>query len=600
MDIKKMDIPENPGVYLMKKGDTVIYVGKAKNLKKRVSSYFNREHIDEKTRELVKNIESLDFIICNSELDALVLENNLIKKYAPKYNISLKDEKTYPYIKFTKEDYPKITIIRTTKSLDTESGYYFGPYPSGCRNLKKTLIKIFKIRDCKRDMAKKYDRPCLKFFMSLCTGPCVYKNVIDEYRENVENAKKLLKGRGREVIEHQKAKMEAASQELRFEEAILYRNQLKELENAEKSQVAEYEKAVDEDLFVFSIEGERLFVCVLNMREGKILEKNSSGTDLKGKVFDNLFQEVITDYYSKHAIPKNIVFQKEHEEGSEIVNKWLNFKSEKRIELYFPKVKSRRMELLDMALLNLHRDIESYFTRKNVLEAGLMSLYSILELKKFPRRIECFDISNIQGKDAVASMSVAIEGKLSKKDYRKFKITTKDTPDDFQMMREVADRRYSKLKEHELPDLILIDGGLGQLGSFGNILKKLKKSEFLDIISIAKREEEIFKLDENTPYIFPKSEESLKILQRLRDEAHRFGVSYHRKLRSKRVLSSELDGIEGIGPKRKEALLKKFGSVAGIKKAGEEELCTILSEALAKRVIRELNGNGEKKSIGNR
>jgi excinuclease ABC subunit C len=258
------------------------------------------------------------------------------------------------------------------------------------------------------------------------------------------------------------------------------------------------------------------------------------------------------------------------------------------------------MELLDMALLNLQRDIESYFTRKSVLEAGLMNLYSILELKKIPRRIECFDISNIQGKDAVASMSVAIEGKLTKKEYRKFKIKTKDTPDDFQMMREVAERRYSKLKEHELPDLILIDGGLGQLGSVGNILKKLKKSEFLDIISIAKREEEIFKLGETTPYIFPKSEESLKILQRLRDEAHRFGVTYHRKLRSKRVISSQLDGIEGIGPKRKEALLKKFGSVSAIKKTSEDELCTILSETLAKRLIRELNDNGEKKDTGNR
>ncbi len=449
-------------------------------------------------------------------------------------------------------------------------------------------------------MTKKYDRPCLKYFMNLCTGPCVYKEVIDEYRENVENAKKLLKGRGKEVIEYQKKKMESASEELRFEEAILYRNQLRELENAEKSQVAEYEKAVDEDLFVFSTEGERLFVCVLNMREGKILEKNSSGTDLKGKIFDDLFQEVVTDYYSKHAIPKNIVFQKEYEENSEIINEWLTLKSERKINLHFPKVKSRRMELLDMALLNLHRDIETYFTRKSVLEAGLMSLYSILELKKYPRRIECFDISNIQGKDAVASMSVAIEGKLSKKDYRKFKITTKDTPDDFQMMREVAERRYSKLKEHELPDLILIDGGLGQLGSVGNILKKLKKSQFLDIISIAKREEEIFKLGENTPYIFPESEESLKILQRLRDEAHRFGVTYHRKLRSKRVMSSQLDGIEGIGPKRKEALLKKFGSVAGIKKAGVEELKIVLSEALAKRVIEELDDNGKKKDTGNR
>jgi excinuclease ABC subunit C len=600
MDIKKIDIPENPGVYLMKKGNKVIYVGKAKNLKKRVSSYFNREHPDEKTKELVKNIEDLDFIICNSELDALVLENNLIKRYSPKYNISLKDEKTYPYIKFTKEDYPKVTIVRTTKSLNTEGGYYFGPYPHGCRNLKKTLVKIFKVRDCKRDMAITYSRPCLKYFMGLCMGPCVYKEVLEEYKENVENAKKLLKGKGKEVINLQKEKMKILSESMRFEEAILYRNHLIELETAVKNQVTEYEKSVDEDVFVFSVEGERLFVCVLNMREGKILEKKSSGTDLKGKVFDNLFQEVITDYYSGHTIPKNIVFQKDYEDDAGLLGGWFSVKSKSKTELHFPKVKSRRMELLDMALLNLQRDVETYFTKKNVLEYGLMSLYNILELKKYPRRIECFDISNIQGKDAVASMSVAIEGRLTKKEYRKFKIKSKDTPDDFQMMREVAERRYSKLKEHELPDLILIDGGLGQLGSVGDILKKLKKTDFLDIISIAKREEEIFKLDEKTPYIFPKSEESLKILQRLRDEAHRFGVTYHRKLRSKRVISSELDNIEGIGVKRREILLKRFGSVTGIKKASEEELCGVLPKAIAERVIRELNNSEKKKDTGNR
>lgn len=588
----------------MKKGDKIIYIGKAKSLRKRVYSYFNREHADEKTRELVKNIEDIETIVCNTELDALVLENNLIKRHTPKYNIALKDEKTYPYIRFSKERFPKISVIRTTKALDTDSGYYFGPYPSGAWDLKKTLIKIFKIRDCNRDMSKTYDRPCLKYFMDLCPGPCTYKNIGEDYREQVENAKKLLKGKGGEVVRDIKSRMAKASEEMRFEEAIIYRNHLKELEAAVKNQVTEYSRAIDEDIFIFSLEGGRLFLCVLNIIEGKVLGKNSSTTDLQGKIYDNLFQEIVTDYYSKHGIPDNITFAGEYEREGELISSWLNLKREgkrrKAVEVHFPKIKSRRLELLNMAYLNLAKDIRDHYLKKSVLEKGLMQLYEVLELRRVPRRIECFDISNIQGKDAVGSMSVALEGRLAKKEYRKFKVQTKDTPDDFHMMREVMTRRYSKLKEHELPDLILIDGGLGQLSSVGEILKGLKKEVFLDIISIAKREEEIFKLGENVPYIFADNDESLRILQRLRDEAHRFGVTYHRTLRSKRVLKSELDDIPGVGKVRKEKLIKRFGSVKKIKEATLEELAEVVPASVAEEVYRGLRKDVEEESIGNR
>jgi len=588
----------------MKKGDKIIYVGKAKNLRKRVYSYFNREHGDEKTRELVRNIESIETIVCNTELDALVLENNLIKKYTPKYNIALKDEKTYPYIRFSKEKFSKISVIRTTKALDTESGYYFGPYPSGAWDLKKTLIKIFKIRDCKRDMSKTYDRPCLKYFMDLCPGPCVYKEIGKEYSEQVENAKKLLKGKGKEVAREIKVKMAKASEEMRFEEAIIYRNHLKELEAAVKNQVTEYGRAIDEDIFIFSIEGKRLFLCVLNIIEGKVLGKNFITADLEEKIYDNLFQEIVTDYYSKHGIPDNITFEGKYEDEGKLISSWLNLKrpeeKRKRVDVHFPKIKSRRLELINMAALNLEKDIKDHYLKKSILEEGLMQLYEILELRRVPRRIECFDISNIQGKDAVGSMSVALEGRLAKKEYRKFKIKTKDTPDDFHMMREVMSRRYSKLKEHELPDLILIDGGLGQLSSVGNILKELKKDNLLDIISIAKREEEVFKMGENIPYIFPETDESLRILQRLRDEAHRFGVTYHRTLRSKRVLRSELDDIFGVGSVRKEKLIKRFGSVKKIKEATLEELVEVVPENVAEEIYRGLREDVEEKSTGNR
>lgn len=584
-DIKKLDIPENPGVYLMKKNSKVIYVGKAKNLKNRVSSYFNREHESEKTRELVKNIEDIEFIICNSELDALVLENNLIKKYTPKYNILLKDEKTYPYIRISKDNFPNIKIIRTTKALDTKSGLYFGPYPFGAWNLKKALVKIFKIRDCERDMNKIYPRPCLKYFMKMCPGPCTYKDIFLEYNGQVERVKNLLKGKEKEVIDSLKKDMEKAAEDMRFEEAINLREQIKEVESAVVNQVTEYGKELDEDIFLMQKEGEKVFICVLNVRDGKILGKISTHIDLKDKIEGNLEENIVTAFYSKHPIPKSIVFQEKMEDELNLVREILELQRGKKVEFHFPKIKSRRKELLEMGELNISRDIESYFKKKSVVEEGLYKIYTELSLKKYPRKIECFDISNIQGKDAVASMSVSVEGRASKKDYRKFKITCKDTPDDFAMMREVITRRYSKLPEHEFPDIVLIDGGLGQINAAGEVFKEIGKDGIAELLSLAKRDEEIYKYGESVPYSFPKEWEALKIFQRVRDEAHRFGITYHRKLRSKRVISSELDKVEGVGTKRREVLLKEFGSVKKILEEDVESLARFVPRKVAENIL---------------
>lgn len=584
-DIKKLDIPENPGVYLMKKNSKVIYVGKAKNLKNRVSSYFNREHESEKTRELVKNIEDIEFIICNSELDALVLENNLIKKYTPKYNILLKDEKTYPYIRISKENFPNIKIIRTTKALDTKSGLYFGPYPFGAWNLKKALVKIFKIRDCERDMNKIYPRPCLKYFMKMCPGPCTYKDIFLEYNGQVERVKNLLKGKEKEVIASLKKDMEKAAEDMRFEEAINLREQIKEVESAVVNQVTEYGKELDEDIFLMQKEGEKVFICVLNVRDGKILGKISTHIDLKDKIEGNLEENIVTAFYSKHPIPKSIVFQEKMEDELNLVREILELQRGKKVEFHFPKIKSRRKELLEMGELNISRDIQSYFKKKSVVEEGLYKIYTELSLKKYPRKIECFDISNIQGKDAVASMSVSVEGRASKKDYRKFKITCKDTPDDFAMTREVITRRYSKLPEHEFPDIVLIDGGLGQINAAGEVFKEIGKDGIAELLSLAKRDEEIYKYGESVPYSFPKEWEALKIFQRVRDEAHRFGITYHRKLRSKRVISSELDKVEGVGTKRREVLLKEFGSVKKILEEDVESLARFVPRKVAENIL---------------
>lgn len=588
-DIKKIDIPENPGVYLMKANNSIIYVGKAKNLKNRVSSYFNREHDSEKTKELVRHIEDIEFIICNSEIDALILENNLIKKYTPKYNILLKDEKTYPYIRISKEKFPNIKIIRTTKALDTKSGLYFGPYPFGAWNLKKILARVFKIRDCNRDMDKVYPRPCLKYYMKMCPGPCSFKDIYESYNQEVDKAKELLKGHSGEVIKKLNYDMENAAKEMNFEKAIIIREQLKEIKNAVITQVNEYGKDLDEDIFTYIREGDRIFICVLNIREGKVFGKISTNINIKNKIYSSLEEEIISAFYLKHPIPKAIVFQEFLEDKLDSIKILLENQTKRKVNFHFPKIKSRRKELLDMGILNLIKDVQTYYNKKNILEEGLHKIYTELKLKNFPRKIECFDISNIQGKDAVASMSVSVEGRASKKDYRKFKITCKDTPDDFAMMREAITRRYSKLPIHEFPDVILIDGGLGQINAVGEILKQIGKNDIADLLSLAKRDEEIYKYGESIPYKFSKDWEALKIFQRVRDEAHRFGITYHRKLRSERVISSELDKIDGVGEKRKKVLLKEFGSVAQIAKENVESLSKFVPKNVAENIVRALS-----------
>lgn len=584
LDIGKFNIPETPGVYLMKKNSKVIYVGKAKNLKNRVSSYFNKNHDNLKTNELVKNIEDIEFFITNTEVDALLLENNLIKKYNPKYNILLKDEKTYPFIKISKEEFPSIKIIRTTKALDLKNGEYFGPYPYGAWKLKNIFMKLFKIRDCNRDMKKISSRPCLKYYMKSCTAPCVYKNIKEEYSTEVESLKEILRGNTNKIVNDLKEKMNISSKNMDFEKSIVYREQIRELNNIQSSQLIQYGRELDEDIFVFKIIMDKVFICVLNMRDGKILGKLSTTIDLKNKFTDNLYEAIFMSYYSKHMLPKSIVLDNQYENEFEIVKKALEEQNLTKREFHFPKIKSRRKELLDMAYKNLERDLESYYSKKDSIEKGIKELYYTLGLKRFPLKVECFDISNIQGKDAVASMSVSVEGRPAKKEYRKFKIQCKDTPDDFSMMREVIERRYTKLDSKDFPDIILIDGGLGQINSAGEVLERIGKAGIADLLSLAKRDEEIYKYGEVTPYSLSKDSEALKMFQRVRDEAHRFGITYHRKLRSKRIISSELDKIDGIGTVRKKALFERFGSISAIKVATFEELSEVVPKNIAEKI----------------
>ena len=579
--VRYKDIPKNPGVYLMKNSrGKIIYVGKAKNLQNRVKSYFmNIKSHNAKTLELVKNIKDIEFFICKTEVEALILENNLIKKNMPKYNILLKDEKTYPYIKFTKEKFPKIEVVRSTRKLN-ENAKYFGPYPMGIYFALKSLIKIFPVRDCARNMDK-VTKPCLKYHMKTCPAPCKFKNISSEYNTNVKNFQNFLSGNSDEVLKRLENKMNELSQNMEFERAIVEREKITVLKKMLQTQIIEYSREIDEDIFVFTQKLENIFLCVLNVRDGKIIGKNHIVIKEVAGNQENIFERLIIAYYEKRNIPKNIIFDEKYSEKEELIKEWAKIEKKKEIKLYFPKIQSRRKQLLEMGYLNLNEEVEKFFRKKRLVREGLLNLKRKLRLKKMPHRIECFDISNIQGVDAVAAMTVAIDGEVTPKEYRHFKITVKDTPDDFAMMREALTRRYSKLGVEELPDLILIDGGKGQLGIAVDVLEKLKKFEYLDIISIAKREEEIFKSYESEPYIFEKSDETLKILQRLRDESHRFGITHHRKLRSKRNVKSALDSILGIGPKRKKELIKKFGLIKNIKNAKIEELMEVVPENVA-------------------
>ena len=582
--VEYKNIPDNPGVYLMKneKGK-IIYVGKAKNLRNRVSSYFkNINSHNAKTLELVKNIRDIEFFICKTEVEALILENNLIKKNKPKYNILLKDEKTYPYIKFTREKFPKIEVVRSTKRLN-EKADYFGPYPMGIFFAVKSLLKIFPMRDCNRNM-EKITKPCLKYHMNTCPAPCVYKDIETEYNVNVENFKSFLKGHQSDILDILEKRMKHFSDNMEFERAINEREKINSLKRMLETQIIEYSKEINEDVFVFEEKREFVFLCVLNIREGKVINKNHIKISMEKSQEDDLFERLITSYYEKRSIPRNIICDMRYEDKSELIKEWSKIEKGKEIKMHFPKIHSRRYELLEMGYLNLKEEVEKYLRQKKVVQEGLRNLKKTLRLNSHPYRIECFDISNIQGKDAVAAMTVAIDGEVTPKEYRHFKITVKDTPDDFLMMREALTRRYSKLETDQLPNLILIDGGKGQLGVATEVLEKLGKIEYTDIISIAKREEEIFKSYESDPYLFEREDETLKILQRLRDEAHRFGITHHRKLRSKRNIKSALDDIDGIGPKRKKELIKRFGTISNIRNATMEELMEVIPEKIAEAI----------------
>ncbi len=590
-------IPALPGVYqfLDAKGK-IIYVGKAKDLRSRIRSYFQSNLDSPKTKALVSKIADLETIITDTEIEALVLENNLIKLYKPRYNVNLKDDKSYPYIRVTKEPYPQIF---STRQIVRDGSLYFGPY-TDVKNMKASLRMInqtFKIRSCKyyiddEVIKKKKIKVCLDYHIKKCDGPCEGLVSEEDYNKMVQEVIKVLRGKTASLIEELKRQMEEESRKLNFEKASEIRDKLKRLEIYSSKQKVVSNDFGDRDVISVAVEDKDVAATILNIRDGKLVGKRQ--LKLSTGLVDNIekiYNSVIKFYYGEFAeIPKEILLDVEPEDSSALLN-WLNQKSGRKTKFVIPKKSSNALSLLKMckqnALLHL-KDIQlQRMKREGTLPHVLSSLKRDLFLKNIPKKIECFDISNIQGSDTVASMVVFENAKPKKSKYRKFIIKSVEGPDDFASMREVIERRYSKLKENDepLPDLIMVDGGKGQLSSAVSVLKNLGFINF-EIIGLAKRLEEIYLPNSPEPQTIPKTSSSLKLLQRIRDEAHRFAITFHRQRRSKRTLTSELLEIKGIGEKIAEKLLKNFKSVNEIKLASLEELEKIIGKAKAETVYK--------------
>ncbi|MBK7229184.1 MAG: excinuclease ABC subunit C [Ignavibacteriales bacterium] len=576
------NLPTSPGVYqFLNKNGKVIYVGKAKNLKNRVRSYFQENPGSAKTVALVSKIEDFQLVVTDSELEALILENNLIKQLKPRYNVNLKDDKSFPFIKVTNELFPR---IYPTRSVYNDGSKYFGPY-TDVRSMKASLgmiNKIFKIRSCKLDLteeninAKKF-KVCLDYHIKKCDGPCENLISAKAYNEMVDEVIKLLKGKTDDLIKDLKSKMQKSVDNLEFEKAAELRDKIDQLSSISSKQKIVSDDFDDRDIISIAYEGKDSTCAVFNIRDGKLIGKKQLKLSIEeGEDIEEIYSSAIKYYYGELTeIPKEIVLEvKPNDE--EVLIEWLRTKSEKKVKIIVPQrgdLKSLIKMCKENAILQLKEIQLQKMKNLGNVSYSVSALQRDLRLKTLPRKIECFDISNLQGTDSVASMVVFEDGKPKKSLYRKFIIKTVEGPDDFSSMREVIERRYSRLQEEHqaLPDLIMVDGGKGQLSSAVEILDNLGFKDY-NIIGLAKRLEEVFFPNNSDPELIPKTSSGLKLLQQVRDEAHRFAITFHRERRSKRIIKSELTDIKGIGTETAKLLLEKFGSLESLKKSTQQEL----------------------------
>ena len=576
-------LPDKPGVYLMKnENDKIIYVGKAISLKKRVKSYFvGKKQDSAKTRALVKNIVDLEYILTDTEIEALILESNLIKKHRPKYNISLKDDKSYPYVKITNEDFPRVMITRKKKK---DGDKYFGPYTNST-SLKITLDvirDIFPYRTCNQKVFRN-TRPCLNAHIKKCLAPCVGRVSKEEYQEIIKDVVLFLEGKQDDLLISLYEQMRQKSENLQFEQAAVLRDKIKSIENIVEKQKITTKGQEDQDVIAMAQGLNTVCAQVFLIRKGKLIGRENFFLDgTEESSLEEIIASFIKQYYNEqNFIPQEILIQREIEE-KKIIEEWLSEKKQARVYLKTP-YKGERKHLLELVSKNalelLKQEEDRLLQKKSTSEEGIIELQKELNLQELPVRIEAFDISNTQGTESVASLVVFVEGRPDKSQYRKFKIKTVEGPDDFASMHEVVDRRFRNLKKEENrpgkivkhPDLVIVDGGKGQLKEARKAMVKQGYGH-IPTFALAEREELLFTENEKEAIFLPRGSQALYLLQRIRDEAHRFALTYHRSLRGKRNLASVLDDIPGVGKKRKENLLKHFGSFKKIKEASIEEL----------------------------
>ena len=586
--------PHSPGVYRYYDSEgKVIYVGKAKDLHKRVAQYFvPQERLNAKTRALVAKIADAQYSVVDSEADALLLENNLIKQYKPKYNILLKDSKTYPWVCVTGDEFPKVFI---TRRVDKSRGNrYFGPYSSvmHARNLVDFFKELYPLRSCNLKITSEAIlrhkfRPCLDFHIGRCKGCCIGKISKDEYNGWIDEIVRLLTGRGGEIIQHYKALMQEAAESLDFESAQIYKDKIQSLEKHYSKSVITSVASTNADVFSLVFDGMDAFGNFLRIRGGSIIQSLNLGfkTNIE-ETRESVLSTFIAEIESKFgALSK------------EVIVPFLPDVEIDGIEFKIP-LKGDKLALLELSAKNAkefhfntlrqkeHTDPDAF--RQGVME----DLRKALQMEELPVHMECFDNSNIQGTNPVASCVVFRNGEPSKKDYRKFKIKTVIGANDFASMKEVVNRRYSRLMAEapdDLPQLVVIDGGKGQLDAAYQALAELGLTEKLTVVGLAKRLEEVIRVGDPYPLFIDRNSQALKVLQHIRDEAHRFGITFHRNLRSKSQIHSALREIKGVGEKTEQRLILHFGSVARVASASEKDIADQVGTELAKRIKENLN-----------
>jgi excinuclease ABC subunit C len=600
-------LPKQPGVYLHKNEDgKIIYVGKAKNLRNRVRSYFQNRPMDAKTKALVQKIADLEVIVTDSEVEALILENTLIKEHQPRYNILLKDDKSYPYIRVTNEPYPRIF---PTRKIVRDGSKYFGPYTESkaMYALFETLRSMFPIRSCSLDLTeesigKGKFKVCLDYHIKKCEGPCENHVSREHYAAMIRQAVQVLKGKTRTVEREIHQAMEQCAEDLRFEAAAELRNRLNALKEYSAHQKVVSTELIDRDILATARSERDACSVIFKVRDGKLIGRQHFYiANSEGKTDAELVQATFERFYIESDDVPDEIFLPLEVENIETLCQWLKTKRGSSIEISVPQIGDKR-KLVNMAAANAEfllkelqiQRLKQEEDKASILPRSVLALQRDLRLTKPPRRIECFDNSHFQGSETVSSMVVFVDGKPKKSAYRKYKITTVEGIDDFKSMQEVVGRRYRRMLEEntERPDLIIIDGGKGQLSHAVEVLRELglhdgafgKVAEHgtIPIIGLAKRLEEVFFPQQSDALLLPKTSSSLKLIQQVRDEAHRFAIEFHRSLRDKRTLQTALTEIDGIGEKTAQKLLIAFGSVAGVQQASEQALAEVVGAKTAR------------------